>query len=517
MVRFLYSEKQELQIKTLRIIHLDDDVFSASLVQTFLAEEGLVCDIKRVETREDFIVLLEQGGFDLVLADLNLPAMSGMTALVISRERCPGLPFIFVTDTMGEEVAIESLKSGATDYVLKYRLSRLGSAVRSALREAEESEKRRKEEEALRESEQLFRNAFENAVNGRCLTKPDRRFIKVNNSFSEMLGYSAEELATMTFMDLTHPDDLAASRRLAEELLSGRTFAGHLEKRYLHRDGRNVWALTSVFLQRDEKGFPLYFITQIQNITEQKKLEDQLHHAQKLESIGQLAGGMGHDFNNILTTIIGHASILKKKLPDDGALAHHVQQILIASDSASRLTGSLLAFSRKQPIELRELNLNDAVTRVEMMISGLLRNVECIINLADEVLTVMGDEGQLEQVLMNLVTNAWDAMPHGGVLNISTGIAVIDRKFVEVQSFGKPGKYALLTVTDNGIGMDEETRKKIFEPFFTTKESGVGTGLGLSMAYGIVKNHKGFINCDSESGRWTSFRIYLPLTGGTNQ
>jgi PAS domain S-box-containing protein len=499
-------------IKKIRIIHLDDDIFSSSLIQALLAEEGIECDINRIKTEGDFSVLLECGGFDLVLAELTIPALSGMTALAMTRERRPDLPFIFVSDSMGEEVVIKSLKSGATDYVLKSRLSRLVPAVLRALREAEEREKRRIVEEELWENEQLFRNAFENAVNGMCLTRPNFGFLMVNNSFCEMLGYSAGELAAMTFMDLTHPDDLEPSRRLAEELLSGGVPAGNLEKRFLHRNGWIIWALVSVFLQRDEEGSPRYFITQVQNITEQKNLENQLCHAQKLEAVGRLTGGMAHDFNNFLSVIMGHASLLEKKLPHDVTLAYHLRQILIASDSASRLTQSLLAFSRKQPIEFRILNLNDVVTKVERMISAVVRkDVEFMINLVDEVLTVMGDAGQLEQVLMNLVTNARDAMPHGGMLNISTCIAEIDREFVEFHGFGGPGKYALLSVADNGIGMDEETRKKIFEPFFTTKEAGEGTGLGLSMAYGTIKQHKGFITCFSGPGKGTTFKIYLPL------
>jgi PAS domain S-box-containing protein len=500
-------------IKQLKIIHLDDDFYSASLIQTLLAEEGLVCDIARVESEGDFRALLERGGFDLVLADLALPAISGMTALAMTRERYSDLPFIFVTDTMGEEIAIESLKSGATDCVMKSRLSRLAPAVQRALRETEEREKRRKAEEAQSKSEQLFRNAFENAVNGMCLTGPDGRFLTVNNSFCEMLGYSAKELATMTFTNLTHPDDLAPSQRLTEEMLTGVTPVWNLEIRYLHKDGRIIWALVSVFLQR-EKESPLYIVTQVQNITDLKNLENQLRHAQKMDAIGRLTGGIAHDFNNFLSVIMGHGSLLAKKLPDDGALANHLQQILIAVKRASQLTQSLLAFSRNQPIELRELNLNELITRVDRMISAAVRkDVKRMINHSREALTVMGDEGQLEQVLINLINNAMDAMPHGGVINIGTGIEEIDRKFVGIHGFGEPGCYAMLTVSDNGIGMDEVTRQKIFEPFFTTKEAGKGTGLGLSMAYGIVKQHRGFINCRSELGKGTTFEIYLPIAG----
>jgi two-component system, cell cycle sensor histidine kinase and response regulator CckA len=506
---------EDTMTRKLRIIHLENDLFSASLTHALLADEGFECDISRVETDGVFGDLLDKGGFDLVLANLTLPAFSGMSALAMTRKRYPDLPFIIVTDTMGEEAAIESLQRGATDYVLKGRLSRLAPAVERALREAEERDKRRRAEQAQRASEQLFRNAFENAVNGMCLIELDGRFLAVNKSFCEMLGYSAEELAAMSFMELTHPEDMTPIRRLAEELLTGGKPAGNLEKRYLHKAGRIVRAVVSVFLQRDENGSPLYFVTQFQNVTEQKNLENQLRHAQKIESISRLTDGIAHDFNNMLTVIMGHGSLLANDLPDGGVLGHHLQQILSAAKRADQLTQSLLAFSRKEPIELRALDLNEVITGMEQLITAVVtEEVELRINLFGGVLTIMGDAGQLEQVLMNLITNSRDAMSQHGVLTISTGIAEIGREFVETEGFGEPGRYALLTVSDNGIGMDEETRQKIFEPFFTTREAGKGSGLGLSMAYGIVNQHKGFIGCHSEPGKGTTFRIYLSLANG---
>ena len=249
----------------------------------------------------------------------------------------------------------------------------------------------------------------------------------------------------------------------------------------------------------------------VRDITGRKKLEDQLRQAQKMEAIGQLAGGIAHDFNNILSAIIGYGYLLQMKMADSDPLRHNVEQILEASERAATLTHSLLAFSRKQQICLKLVNMNELLRRFEKLLLRLIReDIEFTTVLAAEDITVMADSGQIEQALMNLVTNARDAMPQGGKLAISTGRVMLDEEFVRLHGFGKPGEYALLTVTDTGTGMDEATKAKIFEPFFTTKEQGRGTGLGLAMVYGIVKQHDGYISVYSQPGEGTTFRVYLP-------
>jgi PAS domain S-box-containing protein len=250
----------------------------------------------------------------------------------------------------------------------------------------------------------------------------------------------------------------------------------------------------------------------IQDITEHKKLEEQLRHIQKMEAIGTLAGGVAHDFNNFLTAIIGFATLAKMKMPVDDPNGRAINQILSASERATHLTHSLLAFSRKQVMSLKPVNLNDLVRRIEKLLGRLIgEDIEMPTRLAADEVFVMADAGQIEQVLMNLVTNARDALPEGGLIAIITEEAELDEYFVKAHGFGNPGKYALMTVSDNGCGMDEGTRAKIFEPFFTTKELGRGTGLGLSIVYGIVKQHGGYILVYSEPGHGTSFKIYLPL------
>ncbi|RQW77497.1 MAG: response regulator [Geobacter sp.] len=241
-------------------------------------------------------------------------------------------------------------------------------------------------------------------------------------------------------------------------------------------------------------------------------MEAQLIHAQKMESVGTLAGGVAHDFNNILTVIIGNGSIIEMKMAPNDPLTNNVQQILAAANRAAGLTQSLLAFSRKTPIEPRPVNLNDILNKVERLLTRLLReDIEYKSALTGEELTIMADTSQMEQVVMNLATNARDAMPKGGLLRISTAVVELDQAFISVYGYGTPGRYAALSCSDNGAGMDRETVQRVFEPFFTTKEVGKGTGLGLAIVYGIIKQHNGYINCYSEPGKGTTFRIYLPL------
>ena len=251
----------------------------------------------------------------------------------------------------------------------------------------------------------------------------------------------------------------------------------------------------------------------VRDITGRRNMETQLRQAQKMEAIGTLAGGVAHDFNNILTAIIGFASLLTMKMAKSDPFLHDVNHILAAADRAVTLTQSLLAFSRKTPIETKPINLNDIIIRIEKLLVKLLReDIEFTTTLAAEELTIMADSAQIEQVLINLITNAGDAMPKGGQLRISTDVVELDREFTKVHGYGTPGRYATLTCSDNGSGMDKETVQRIFEPFFTTKEVGKGTGLGLAIVYGIIKQHNGYINCYSEPGKGTTFRIYLPLT-----
>ncbi|RJQ43729.1 MAG: MEKHLA domain-containing protein [Nitrospiraceae bacterium] len=251
------------------------------------------------------------------------------------------------------------------------------------------------------------------------------------------------------------------------------------------------------------------------DITERKKLEDQLRQAQKMEAIGQLAGGIAHDFNNMLTAIIGYANILKIKMGADNPLKINIDQILAASERGAYLTQSLLAFSRQQISNPDLVTVNEIIRKIETLLLRVIGEDIELKTIYNEDLTVMADRVQMEQVLMNLCTNARDAMPHGGILTIETGRIELDSESSAAHGIGKPGNYSVISVSDSGTGMDKGIQERIFEPFFTTKDIGKGTGLGLSIVYGIIKQHNGYINCYSEPGKGTKFKMYLPIVKST--
>jgi len=329
-------------------------------------------------------------------------------------------------------------------------------------------------------------------------------------------GYKIEEIIGQNLHQLLHYKKPDGTPYPYEECPSYETLKNGISKNI--RD--------EVFFRKDGTSFPVRYtstpiieegiikgaVVTFRDITERKRFEEQYLQAQKMEAVGHLAGGVAHDFNNILTAIIGYGNLLQMKIKEDDPLRAYINQILLSSEKAANLTHGLLAFSRKQIINPKPVNLNDIVKNVEKLLLRLIgEDIELQTLLADKDLIVMADSGQIEQVLMNFATNARDAMPEGGTLIISTEIVELDREYIITSGYGKPGKYALISVADTGKGIDEKTKGFIFEPFFTTKERERGTGLGLAVVYGIVKQHNGNIDVYSELDKGTTFRIYLPI------
>ncbi|MBI5055880.1 MAG: response regulator [Nitrospirae bacterium] len=286
---------------------------------------------------------------------------------------------------------------------------------------------------------------------------------------------------------------------------------GNPESAEIKTPDGSAWEMRTVPVMNDD-GDVINVIKVVRNITEHRKLEEQLRHAQKMEAVGTLTGGVAHDFNNILTAIINYANLLKMKIKMDDPLLHYIDQILSITQRGANITQSLLAFSRKQVMTLRETDINRLIADTAKFLQKLIgETIELQIKFGDENLTVLADAYQIEQVLFNLATNARDAMPQGGILAIETGSVKIEKEFIESNGFGLLGTYALISVADTGEGMNEDMIERIFEPFYTTKEMGKGTGLGLAISYGIVKQHNGYIKVYTGPGKGTAFKIYLPL------
>jgi len=374
---------------SLRVLIIEDSEDDAALAVRELQKGGYEVSYQRVDTPASMTSALDQGEWDVVISDHSMPNFSGIDALSLLRTKSPEMPFIFVSGTMGEEAAVEALKHGAQDYVMKGNLKRLVPAVRRGLYEVEQRRER-----------------------------------------------------------------------------------AHLEHR--------------------------------------------LNLLERFEAIGRLAGGIAHDFNNVIGIVLGLAELGYEEASSDDALRERFRKIGEQAQRAAGLTGQLLAFARRQVLRPRRLNLNDSITQITGFLQTAIGDgIEVKTVLAPQLNIIRADPTHIDQILMNLCLNARDAMPEGGRLVIETRNVELKDDFCRVHSYGVPGNYVQLLISDSGTGMDEATLQRMFEPFFTTKELGRGTGLGLATVYGLVKQHEGFIHVYSEPGQGTTFHLYFPSTSGT--
>ena len=458
---------------------------------------------------------------------------NGTTALLASttdadrqartRNRCNGEGY--------ESVALIALRSGDSIIGLlqfnDHHPNRFTSNLLSHLESVADSLanilSRRQAEEALSKSEERFRAIYERAPIGVALMdSASGRFLQVNPMYCEIVGYSQREMLTLDFMNITHPEDL--QRDLYEMSRVGRGESNYykIEKRYVRKNGSTAWVQLHVVPLTWEDGIMTEHLAIVSDITERKraekekaKLEAQILQAQKMESVGRLAGGVAHDFNNMLGVIIGHSELALSQLNPDQPLYEDLTEIRNAAERSTSLTRQLLAYARKQTAAPRVLDLNQTVTSMLNMLQRLIgENINLNWHPAEILWPVKIDPSQLDQILANLVVNARDAITGVGKITIETKNCTLDEDYCAAHIGSVPGEYATLTVSDDGCGMDKETLAQIFEPFFTTKDIGKGTGLGLATVYGIVKQNNGFINAYSEPGHGTTFTIYLPRQEG---
>jgi PAS domain S-box-containing protein len=371
---------------------------------------------------------------------------------------------------------------------------------------------RKRAEEALRQREAEFRTMFELASIGMAQADPRTgQWVRVNQRMCAITGYSADEMLKMHVPALTHPEDRKHDWELFQRVVRGEVPDYRLEKRDVRKDGSIAWVNVNMTMIRDAAGQPLRTMATIEDISERKQLETELRQAQKLEGIGQLAGGVAHDFNNILAAIMMHLGLLQMTPTLDQETRHAVIELDAQARRAAGLTRQLLMFSRRSVLAVKPLDLNEVVANLLKMLRRLIgEHIDLRFDGKSALPLVEADAGMMEQVLMNLVVNARDAMPKGGRITISTTPAEVNAAHAAADPNRRAGRFVCLSVADTGCGMDATTLKRIFEPFFTTKEVGKGTGLGLATAQGIVAQHKGWVEVDSEVSVGTTFRVYLP-------
>lgn len=634
--------KQDLaDAKPLRLLIVDDDPDDLELCLQDLKKSDLDFQAVTVTTREDFVHALRDHDIDVVLSDYRMKGWNGIDALSIIREIQPRTPLILLSGTIGDELAVECIKSGVTDYVLKDQMARLPVAIRRAqdektLRDAEitavralkESEERyrvlvenapeaivvvdgvtgrfvdcnenalrlfglsrvellqhgpadlspgrqpdgqvsaaaarryiglavlgerpgfewlhcnargdeipceihlvllpsqerclirgsivditerKRAEAALRHSEARYRGLVNNSTYGIYWVTAEGKLLDANPALARMLGYdSVAELLGVGLSRELYADSADRDKIHAEYLRAGRI---HATVEWKRKDSKPITVRLNGWQATDsERGEPSIEVI-VEDVTEHIALEKQLVQAQKFEAIGQLAGGIAHDFNNMIGAILGWADMGMDETQGSSRLHRYFDKVRQQADRAAALTRQLLAFARRQILEPRNIDMNQAVIEtislLEKVIGG---NIAMRANLAPDLAVIRADPIQVEQVLMNLCINARDAMPDGGSLTVQTSNVTIDEEFCILQPLARPGDYIMLTVTDTGTGMDAATLDRIFEPFFTTKEMGKGTGLGLATVYGIIRQHGGFLHVYSQPGAGSTFRVYLPVS-----
>jgi len=623
----------------LRILILEDVPMDAELVEYELARSSIPFESLCVDTRDGFLEALDGFRPDLILSDYTLPRFDGMAALGLARERAPTVPFLIVTGSVNEETAVGCMKAGATDYLLKSNLARIGPAIEAALarvqsrtekaraeealrrseanlraifntslqafvlvdrdgtiqafnptaeewadritgrplaegdriesfvpeagnafRAALEGEvgsaehclrdrdgterwyetthapvvdergavigvclnardvsERKEAEHALRESEARYRDLFDNANDLVCMTTADGAFLYVNPAWHRAIGSTDESLASRRILDLVHPDSRQRYLEVVERAQAGETL-GHVDLVLLTTSGTPLPLEGNISCAASDGGPPrlrgIY-----RDVTERKRVEEQLRRAERMQAAGRLAGGVAHEVNNMMTGVIGFSEFLMRSLDTTDPRRTEVTEIIKAGTRAADVTRQLLAFTRQQFLRPETLSINHVVRELEKMLRRVLGEDHRLeLSLHPEAGQIRADRGQLEQVLVNLMLNARDAMLHRGRVTIATQAVELDDAYaLRHDGVALPrGVYVQLSLSDTGVGMAPDIQARIFEPFFTTKPVGQGTGLGLSTVYGIVKQSDGFVWVYSEPGLGTSFKIYLPRAGAAH-
>lgn len=548
----------------INILIVDDQEESRYLLEALLKGNGYA--VEPFANGAEALERLRLGGIDLIVSDILMPVMDGFALChkVKTDEALRQIPLVFYTATYtGPQDEAFALKIGADRFLVKpCEPDVLMEAVRSVLEGSgdrvacpaqelledkdvfklynerlvrkleekmlqleKESTSLREADQSLRSSEKKYRRLHESMTDGFVYVDMQGFVRESNEAYRKMLGYAEEELSRLTYQALT-PEKWHA---LEEDIVQGQVLqkgcSDVYEKEYRKKDGTVFPVELRTFLICDDSGEKEGMWAIVRDISErkraekmQKELEEQLHQAQKMESVGRLAGGVAHDFNNMLAVIFIAIELIRMKLSDADPLCEHLMEIDRAATRARDITRQLLAFSRKQIIERKIVALNKLIAEsVKAIIRLIGEDIEVHFIPGQGIQSVLVDPSQVDQVLLNLALNARDAMPDGGTLTIETAHAAYDEAYCREHIDFKPGRYVSVSVSDDGHGIDQETLGKIFEPFFTTKEPWKGTGLGLAMVYGVMKQNGGFVKAYSEVGSGTTFKLYFPCAEGDEQ
>jgi PAS domain S-box-containing protein len=502
----------------MKIMIIEDDPGLAELVKENVEE----CGFSTVLFYDASMALdwLKENQPDLMILDYNLPDMNGNEFLSnLKNSNRPRPSFIISTGQGDEKIAVEMMKLGARDYLIKNNnfLNILPEVVKRVVKEIQNENRLKIAEEDLRQN--LLKNnaLIANISDVIGIIGTDGLIKHKSSNIEKWFGWKpGEQIGKDGFSDI-HPEDLERIQLIFKELLERDKSSATMEFRYKCKDGTyKPVELTATNLANDEiiGGVLINYhdITERKKAEyEQKSLQEQLAQSQKMESVGQLAGGVAHDFNNMLGVILGHTELLMMKLDPSLSMYEDLEEIMKATTRSAQLTGQLLAFARKQTASPQVIDLNNTIRSIYTMLKRLIgEDIDLLWRPSHEILQVNMDPSQIDQILTNLCINSRDAIISEGRIVLETGTHFIDGNYFINQKISTAGEYVFISISDNGQGMDEETRSRVFEPFFTTKKTGKGTGLGLATVYGIVKQNNGYIEIETEPDRGTSFKLYLP-------
>ncbi len=491
----------------LRVLHLEDNENDHLLVTETLRADGLQCEFTLAKSKSEFTEALRHDNYDLIISDFSIPSYDGLSALAVAREVSPQTPFIFFSGTIGEDVAVDSLKYGAVDYVLKQRPHRLIPAIRRALHNAEDRARLHSAEEKIREQIE-FLNKAQDAI---LVLNLEGLVIYWNKSAERIYGWSAEDAMGKRLADLVFRGVSAPQLDEVLKIVNERgEWVGEL--RETTNAGKDLVVQGRCNLIRDGQNRPKSYLLINTDITERKHLEEQFLRAQRLQSLGALVSGIAHDLNNMLVPIIVGVDILRaEKISEDAEVM--LQTMEISARRSADMVRQMLAFARGGEASKTIIHPDQLVKEMSKIISETFpKSIQCLARMEKSSWPISGQPTQLHQILLNLCVNARDAMPNGGTLTLATENVKVSPAEAVLHKDVKPGNYLCLSVSDTGHGISTEQIEKIFQPFFTTKPPGKGTGLGLSTCQSIVKSHNGFITVQSKINSGTEFKAYFPAS-----